>query len=119
MNFDFSRFSDIAASAYREENLYSLEECLEIFRQYFQAYEKYMKHPHPPINREQIDRIMATMPAEGYYIPALREIDPDEYENIINLHFKTKYRHCDYNINHFFSGRIRELRRYESDVGYT
>lgn len=39
MNFDFSRFSDIAASAYREENLYSLEECLEVFRQYFQAYD--------------------------------------------------------------------------------
>ncbi len=118
MEFDFSRFSEIASSVYREGNPYTLDECLVVFRQYLQAYEKHMGHPHPPIKREQINRMMLVMPAEGWYIPNCLEIAPEEYENIINLHFKTKYRRCDYNINHFFSGRIRELRRHESDVGY-
>ena len=27
--------------------------------------------------------------------------------------YEARYRHCDYNINHFFSGKIRELRFYE------
>jgi len=119
MEFDFSRFSRVAARAYQNGNPYTLEECLWVFQQYFQTYEKYMNHPHPPIREGQIDRIMRVMPAAGYYIPHCREISPQEYPHIINLHFKTKYRHCDYNINHFFSGRIREMRRYESDIGYT
>lgn len=118
MEFDFSRFSEIAASVYKEENPYTLKECLDVFRLYFQEYEKHMGHPHPPIKREQIGRLMEIMAAEGCYIPTCREIDPYEYRNIISLHFKTKYRHCDYNINHLFSGRIRELRRCESDAGY-
>lgn len=46
------------------------------------------------------------------------DIFPSVYPYIIQLHFKTKYRNCDYNINHFFSGRIRELRCYELDKGY-
>ena len=33
---------------------------------------------------------------------------------MIDQHFQTRYRRCDYNINHFFSGRIRELRFYET-----
>lgn len=118
MQFDFRRFSGSAALAYKKGNPYTLEECLEVFRLYFQTYEEYMGHPHPPIKREQISRIMLVMPAEGWYIPDCQEIMPCEYKNIINLHFKTAYRNCDYNINHFFSGRIRELRRYESDAGY-
>ena len=42
------------------------------------------------------------------------DIDPDCYEDMIDKHFRTRYRNCDYNINHFFSGRIRVLRFYET-----
>lgn len=77
MEFDFHRFSRIAALAYRAGNPYTLEQCLEVFRCYFQTYEDYMGRPHPPIRRVQIARI-----------------------------------------NHFFSGRIRELRVYEAEKGY-
>ncbi len=81
-----------------------------------------MGHPHPPIRREQIARIMQEMPwideirktSDSY----IADIDPNTYKYIIRLHFKTKYRRCDYNINHFFSGRIRELRLYEVIAGY-
>ena len=48
----------------------------------------------------------------------ISNIEPDAYPLLIQLHFKTSYRRCDYNINHFFSGRIRELRLYEADAGY-
>lgn len=102
-----------------------------MFRLYFQTYEEYMGHPHPPIRREQIARIMQDMPFERQPDPELMkwfiqeygrnpspDIDPDMYPLLIQLHFKTKYRHCDYNINHFFSGKIRELRLYEMNAGY-
>ena len=38
MEFDFHRFSRIAALAYRAGNPYTLEQCLEVFRCYFQTY---------------------------------------------------------------------------------
>lgn len=119
MQFDFEQFSRIAARVYQEGNTYSLEECLRVFRLYFQEYEDCMGRPHPPIRAEQIARIMEKMP----YIDqigngGLTDVESEDYQNLINLHFKTRYRRCDYNINHFFSGRIRELRAYEDAAGY-
>lgn len=120
MQFDFERFSRIAARVYQQGNPYSLEECLSVFRLYFQEYEDCTGRPHPPIRAEQIARIMQAMPwvfqeDKGSYF---RDTEPEDYAYLINLHFKTKYRRCDYNINHFFSGRIRELRAYEDATGY-
>ncbi len=131
MQFDFDRFSRIAATVYNQGNPYSLEECLEVFRLYFQAYEKYMGHPHPPIRASQIARIIQDIPFLARPDPALMkymkevfdynpfpDIHPSIYPILIRLHFKTKYRRCDYNINHFFSGKIRELRLHEAEAGY-
>lgn len=36
------------------------------------------------------------------------------YLILIDQHFQTEYQNCDYRINHFFSGSIRELRFYET-----
>lgn len=131
MLFDFQRFAKVAASVYNQGNPYSLEECLNVFRLYFQTYEEYMGRPHPPIRASQIARIMQDIPflerPDPEFMKWLKEtcnynpvsgIDPDTYPILIQLHFKTKYRCCDYNINHFFSGRIRELRLHEADAGY-
>ena len=131
MTFDFERFAKIAASVYNKGNPYSLEDCLKVFYCYFWTYEKYKSCPHPPIRREQIAYIMGIMPFLEQPDPAFMkymkeefghdpvpDIDQSTYPNLINLHFKTRYRRCDYNINHFFSGRIREMRLHEYMAGY-
>lgn len=115
---NFALFSKIAATVYPEGCQYSLEECLDVFRCYFQAYEDCLGRPHPPIRREQIARIMEEMPEvvmedRGWIINA---ISPEEYPPLIDRHFKTQYQDCDYNINHFFSGRIREIKYYEEEL---
>ena len=119
MLFDFERFTTSAKLAYRRigHSLYSLEDMLQVFRYYFETYELIMDEAHPMISIEQIARIMEKMPfvidgEDG----AGTEIDifPDDYKVIIDQHFITKYRCCDYNINHFFSGQIRDLRYYET-----
>lgn len=92
---------------------YSLQDALRVFRYYFEQYEKHMGKPHPPIRASQIVRICQDMP---YIFPdgeGIEDVTPDGYYAMIDKHFRTKYRRCDYNINHFFSGRIRELRFYE------
>lgn len=115
MIFDFDKFTEVAASVYNSQ-FYSFEECLQVFRCYFTTYEHFMGKPHPPIRAAQIFRIMQEMP---YVITEDRggnymDVSPEDYKAMIHQHFNTKYRKCDYNINHFFSGRIRELRFYET-----
>lgn len=116
MVFDFEQFTRVAKTAYQEtEESYSLEDALSVFRYYFQKYEEHMGQPHPPIRASQIKKIIQDMPwicqeDRGGYC---RDIDPVAYEAMIDQHFKTGYRRCDYNINHFFSGRIREMRFFE------
>lgn len=117
MKFDFDHFTNIAVRAYSdEEEEYSIEQALEVFRYYFDKYEEYTGKPHPPIRRNQIKKILREMPCVflenrgGTY----EEVSPEEYRAMIDQHFKTEYRNCDYNINHFFSGRIRENRYFEA-----
>lgn len=120
MQFDFAQFSKIAATAYPKECQYTLEQCLDVFRCYFQTYEDYIGCPHPPIRREQITQIMEAMPCIVMEDRGenLEPLDPEDYTDLIDLHFKTQYQNCDYNINHFFSGRIREMRFYDAEKGY-
>lgn len=107
--FDFDKFSSITASVYADSP-YSLAEVLEVFP------EAYTGAPHPPIRANQIERIIHEMPYidETDKAHSTMDIDPNCYEDMIDKHFRTRYRNCDYNINHFFSGRIRVLRFYET-----
>ena len=114
MLFDFEKFKDIAASVY-PVTPYTLEESLSVFRCYFEQYERHTGRPHPPIRASQIVRICQDMPYidqqnKGGY----EDVSPLDYHAMIDQHFATKYRRCDYNINHFFSGKIRALRFYEA-----
>lgn len=115
MLFDFDKFSDVTTSIF-PTGPYSLEDALEVFRYYFQKYEEHTGLPHPPIRARQIIRIVQDMPwlyednRSGYY----PDVSGNDYRAMIDRHFATKYKRCDYNINHFFSGKIRELRFYET-----
>ena len=115
MQFDFDKFADIAAAAFPDGG-YTLPEALAVFRYYFGQYEAYMGGPHPPIRAAQIVRIVQEMPyiTETDKGNSMLAIIPECYPAMIDRHFQTRYNRCDYNINHFFSGRIRELRFYET-----
>lgn len=118
MMFDFEGFTVRAKLAYRrnKSSAYSLEEVLQVFRYYFDTYEYLMESAHPMISIDQITRIIEKMPLlqdDGETSSGL-DISPEAYEAMIDQHFVTKYARCDYNINHFFAGTIRNLRYYET-----
>ncbi len=110
--FDFERFIIAAKLAYRRcgSSAYSFEEVLQVFQYYFETYELIFGEAHPMISIDQIARIITKMPL----ISDDSIIVPEDYKIIIDQHFITNYQHCDYNINHFFSGRIREMRYFET-----
>ena len=101
MLFDFDKFADITASVF-PGGPYTLDEALGVFQYYFCA--------------SQIVRIIRDMPwiEQADRGSAYADIPPESYLPMIDQHFQTRYCRCDYNINHFFSGRIRELRFYET-----
>ena len=86
-----------------------------MFAYYFEQYEAWQRCPHPFLKAEQIQRIIEAMPYidSDTYGFENDQIDSDAYPAMIDKHFETEYRDCDYNINHFFSGDIRALRYYE------
>ena len=114
MIFDFDKFAQITASVY-PVSPYTLEESLSVFRYYFEKYEEHTCRPHPPIRASQIVRICQDMPSvdRGYSGGVYADIEPAAYPALIDRYFATKYCNCDRNINHFFSGRIRELKFFE------
>lgn len=119
MLMDFDRFTTAAKLAYRRcgGSAYTLEEVLQVFRYYFETYEMVFDAEHPMISIQQIARIIEKMPYihedDGHEF-SMNDIAPKDYEAMIDQHFVTKYRGCDYNINHFFSGQIRDMRYYET-----
>ena len=117
MILDFEQFKRLIMIAFRRaETWYTLDEVIEIFRYYFETYEYMQRTAHPWIKLEQVQRIVNAMPyvkkafgADGDYLI----VEPELYPDMIDRHFCTLYEKCDFNINHFFSGAIRELRLYE------
>ena len=109
MQFDFDKFSMITASVYPQSSPYSPEEALSVFHYYFQKYEDFTGHPHPPIKAAQIKRLCECMPfldREGIG-GSIADVVPDCYPVLIDKYFATKFRNCDRNIHHFLSGRVR------------
>lgn len=115
MFFDFNKFTIRTKLVYRNfsnKDAYNIEDILTVFHYYFDTYEYLFHKAHPMIKAEQIESIIEKMPHVDNYDSnnPIIAISPEQYAEIIDRHFETKYRCCDYNINHFFSGQIRELR---------
>lgn len=116
MIFNFNLFTNEVKRIYSGYKQYPLElnEVLEIFKTYFERYESVMRVPHPFISQGALIKILDALPyvydeLSNSYI----DLFVDDYKLIIDKHFSTRYRFCDFNIVHFFSGKIRLLRYYE------
>lgn len=95
---------------------YPLDFCdvIKVFEFYFNEYESRVGMRHPKLNLKAMHQILEVLPF--IYDSNLDKEIPllvDDYRQIIKMHFSTEYRFTDYNILHFFSGRIRLLRFYE------
>lgn len=114
---DFERFERIVRKQWAILNqegsfsLFSVDDCLKVFRCFFDTYEQFKGALHPPLKAEQVRRIMIAMPYVVYN-GEVDDIPPDLYPFMIWRYFNTQYR-ADYRINHFFFGRVREMKFYE------
>lgn len=112
---DLRIFDSLAKCEYKESDPWELEDYLYVFHYYFRIYEQRFGRPHPHIKREQIRNIMDSMPYINCESRCGTEEDlsPEDYGPLIDRYFDMDWEGSDYNINHFFSGQIREMRFYE------
>ncbi len=111
---NLAAFRGVLVHVYQEGRFdYSFEDAWHVFTFYFRKYREWCGEDHPILSRKIVKEIVEKMPRtkENEF-----ELDPECYEDLIEQHFKTEYNDCDYNICHFFSGRIRDLRFF--DCGY-
>ncbi len=87
--------------------VFSIEDCKLIFEMYFDLYKYYTGHEHPPIKTEKLIAMLDNIDGDGLF-------DAECYPELIRSYFETPFRNCDRNICHFMSGKIRELRFYET-----
>lgn len=98
-------------SSVADGHKYPCSDCLSIFECFFAIYALYRGSEHPSLRNDQIRRIISLMPRdnEGNAV-----FEPADYPDMIVRYFNTEFPHCDYRINHFFTGAIRSNRYYES-----
>lgn len=86
-------------------------ECVEY---YISLYQDYRGTDHPRLKEEQWDHVVENL---FYVVNEDYGIDFDLSEtdilDMMEQHFKTKYKNCDYNILHFMSDGVRVRRMYE------
>lgn len=112
---NFARQRELAYSVYPEGLPYSFDECMEILGCFFNAYEYYRGEEHPMLRREQLRQVMENLPSVEVKGSGLCPDIPFEgYPDLIEAYFHKRYKACDYRINHFLRGRVREILMYEN-----
>jgi len=98
--------------AKHDEWPWPVEDYIQVFRLFTEAYKYNMGHDHPAIRMKHIPQLM-------YLMPILDPDDPspileaDDYPVLIESYFETPFQNCNYQIWHFFSGQVRLMRAYE------
>ena len=94
-----------------EYSTQNLEYCSDIIAYYMEQYYKAVGEIHPYINSDGVKYIVNELLRPDSLL--IDDLTSGDYAELINQHFKTHYKNCDYSIFHFLSGEIRNLRFYE------
>ena len=81
---------------------------------YLQKYQKVMNHEHPKLKLKQWQKVINNIViAEDNKTSKNEELLGKLFEQVVDKHFETPYKNCDYNIMHFISGQVMINRYFE------
>ncbi|MGF6951857.1 hypothetical protein QF028_004362 [Neobacillus sp. B4I6] len=84
------------------------DDAIECIEYYLSFYQEYRNVEHPRLNEEQWYYVVNNL----FYVDDF-DLSDTNVMNMMEQHFKTKYKNCDYNILHFMSNGVRLNRMYE------
>ena len=104
----------------RDNDEWSLKNCIELFRIYYILYKEHFGIDHPNLTDESMDNVLEEIPYIGGE-NGERDVDfsdcvsLEDYPDLIEAYFNSEFREgCDYSISHFMSGQIRMIKFYEN-----
>ena len=73
-----------------------------------------MNHEHPKLKLKQWQKVINNIViAEDNRTSKNEELLGKLFEQVVDKHFETPYKNCDYNIMHFISGQVMINRYFE------
>ena len=93
-----------------EDKSNTLDEYVRVVNYYLQKYRMIMYKEHPPFSIKTLENIEGIFCAIDYIHNRDDYIVPDVVIKMIDRHFVTEYKNCDYNINHFLSPNVHYNR---------
>lgn len=87
----------------------------DAIKYYLDKYNNIFEEKHPTMKWKQWDNIVEEMIyiEDSDYNRERYDIDFEDWKEIIDKHFNTRYRNCDYHLSHFVSGSIIKNRFHE------
>lgn len=85
---------------------------IDIIEYYYQCYMDTFQEEHPRLSTKAMDSIIEAI---SIGTDMVEDTDFDAYRNMIDKHFQTQYKNCDYNICHFMTEGVRNNRFYETE----
>ncbi len=87
------------------------ENDYDVVLYYMKAYGFFRRNDHPKLKPDQWHKVFEDI---RYCQACEDKLEPDDLKLMIDKHFSTKYKNCDYNIIHFMSDVIKNNRYYEA-----
>lgn len=85
---------------------------IDIIKYYYRSYMNTFHEEHPRLSKNAMDNVVSAIQCGTELIEDYGP-DVEMYCAMINKHFQTQYKNCDYNICHFMTEGIRNNRFYE------
>ena len=85
---------------------------IDIIEYYYQTYMNTFHEEHPRLSNKAMDDVVTAIQC-GTEVIEDDSLNVDMYRAMIDKHFQTQYKNCDYNIYHFMTDGIRNNRFHE------
>lgn len=111
--FDWSILEKQIIGACNRANAEDPQPYIDIIEYYYQAYMNTFNEEHPRLSSKAMDSVISAIQCGTDLIEDDR-LDIDMYRAMIDKHFQTQYKNCDYSICHFMTEGVRNNRFYET-----
>lgn len=111
--FDWSILEKQIIGACNRADIGDPQPYIDIIEYYYQTYMKTFHEEHPRLSNQAMNGVISAIQCGTDLIEDDR-LDVDMYRTIIDKHFQTQYKNCDYSICHFMTEGIRNNRFYET-----
>ena len=111
--FDWSILEKQIIGACNRNNIDNSQPYIEIIEYYYKTYMLTFQEEHPRLSRTSMDKVISAIQL-GTDLTRDNGLDFDMYRSMIDKHFHTQYKNCDYSISHFMTEGIRNNRFYET-----